>query len=533
MSTTRRLGSLWFRVLADGLEAALALLGRSPRTVVLPLLRLPGAERLRWHGGRLRAWRTATVAARTVPAYRDLLAATGTRPPRTPRDLAGLPVTDKASYVVPHRIEDLCRGGRLPARGLGLDESSGSTGHPTSWARGAAERRATSVLLQATFARSLGGGGGPARVPLVDDVPVVLNAFSLGAWATGMSVSTALGPVTRLKSTGPDVGKVVETMRALGPGYRYVLLGYPPFLKDVADDPRIDLTRYEVAAGFGGEAISESMRSHLLQHYTRVLGSYGASDLEINIAAETDLGVAVRRRMAADPALRRALTGREDGPLPMVFQYNPLDYVLETSADGELLVTVARRGTLSPRVRYDIHDLGTVVRLPRLRRVLRAHGCEDLLALATTDLPLLLHGGRSDASVDFYGAVVTVDEVREALYAEPALAAAVRRFRLLRWEEADATPRLDVVVEHAPGAECPADGALSARVLARLRAGNGDLHNACRIAPARVLPTVRVVGPGEAPFDDGDDARLKQRYVERAPAARTLTPAAAGPRTAC
>lgn len=502
-------------VLADVLEAALTLAGRWPRTVVLPLAPLPGAERLRWHGGRLRAWRTARAAARSVPAYRRLLATEGVPAPRLPRHLATLPVVDKVSYVVPNRVEDLCRGGALPRRGLGLDESSGSTGHPTSWARGPAERRATAVLLQATFARSVGRARAEApRAPLVDDVPVVLNAFSLGAWATGMSVSTALGPVCRLKSVGPDVAKVVETMLGMGPGYRYVVLGYPPFLKDVADDPRIDLTAFEVAAGFGGEAISEGMRAYLLRHYTRVAGSYGASDLEINLAAETDLTIALRRRMAADPALRRALVGRADGPLPMVFQYNPLDYVLETSPDGELLVTIARRSNLSPRVRYDIHDLGRVVRVPQLRRTLRAHGCEHLMDLATTDLPLLLHLGRSDASVDFYGAVLTVDEVREALYAEPVLAGAMRQFRLLRWEEADATPRLDVVVERAPGAAWSADDALSARVLARLRERNGDLDNACRIAPARVLPSVRVVAAGHAPFDDGD-VRLKQRYVDR------------------
>jgi phenylacetate-CoA ligase len=100
-----------------------------------------------------------------------------------------------------------------------------------------------------------------------------------------MSVSAALAGTCRLKSVGPDRDKVVTTMLQLGPGYRYVVLGYPPFLKDVADDPRIDLTRYDVTAGFGGEGISENMRTYLLRRYRRVVGSYGASDLEINLAA--------------------------------------------------------------------------------------------------------------------------------------------------------------------------------------------------------------------------------------------------------
>lgn len=502
---------------ADLLELVLSLLGRSERLVVLPLA--PGLEAFRWHAGRLRARRTAQTAVREVPAYRDLVAGGPAGPSgRTGRSglpvLDLLPVTDKKGYIGDVRLERLCRGGRLPARGLVLDESSGSTGTPTSWARGSAERRATTVLLRATFRRSTAVPPAPGSA-LVDDVPVVLNAFSLGAWATGMSVSAALAGTCRLKSVGPDRDKVVTTMLQLGPGYRYVVLGYPPFLKDVADDPRIDLTRYDVTAGFGGEGISENMRTYLLRRYRRVVGSYGASDLEINLAAETDATIALRRRMAADPALRLAVTGRADGPLPMVFQYNPLDYVLETTADGELLVTVARRASLSPRVRYNIHDLGRVVRLPELRRLLAAHGADDLLDGAL-DLPVLLHAGRSDASVDFYGAVVTVDEVREALYAQEPLACAMRSFRLVRDEDPDAATALVVAVELQPG-ELTSDHderALAAAVLTRLRRRNGDLDNACRGAGG-ALPDLRVHAAGTGPFTGGE-ALLKHRYVAAA-----------------
>ncbi len=521
---TRVLTRVLARLLADALEVVLSLLARSERTAVLPLL--PGLESFRWHAGRLRAWRTAERAAREVPAYAAFLAVhrapgapAGRLPASGPSQLHRLPVTDKQSYVVPHRVEELCRDGRLPTRGVVLDESSGSTGTPTSWARGPVERAATSVLLRATFRRSVGGpstsGGVHRAVDLLDDVPVVLNAFALGAWATGMSVTAALSSSGRTKSVGPDRDKVVTTMLQLGPRYRYVVLGYPPFLKDVADDPRIDLTGYDVVAGFGGEGISENMRTYLLGHYRRVVGSYGASDLEINLAAETDLTIALRRELLVNPALRAALTGTVDGPLPMVFQYNPLDYVLETNEDGELLVTVARQANLSPRVRYDIHDLGRVVRVPALRRLLVEHGASHLLGVRALDLPVLLHGGRSDASVDFYGAVVTVDEVREALYAQESLATAMRSFRLLRTETADAAVRLDVAVELQPGQVVSDhdEAVLSTAVLAHARRRNGDLDSACRCAAPGSLPTVRVVATGEGVFAGGSVA-LKHRYVE-------------------
>ena len=40
------------------------------------------------------------------------------------------------------------------------------------------------------------------------------------------------------------------------------------------------------------------MRAYLLRSFRRVYGSYGASDLEINLAAETDLTIALRRLLA-------------------------------------------------------------------------------------------------------------------------------------------------------------------------------------------------------------------------------------------
>ncbi len=483
-------------------EVVVGLLVRGRRTRLLLLA--PGAERLRWRAGRIRARRAADRARRQVPAYRRHLAAHG-RDAARPVAWRDLPETDKAGYIRRHRLEALCRGGRLPDRGVVLDESSGSSGTPTSWVRGTAERRATARLLRTTFARGL------------DDGPVVVcNAFALGAWATGLNVTMALASSCRIKSTGPDRDKVIATIRELGGGHRFVVLGYPPFLKDLADDPRIDLSAHDVIAGFGGEGLSENMRDYLLRSYRRVLGSYGASDLEINLAAETPFTVALRRALIADPVLRRAVLRRPDDPPPMVFQYNPLDYVIESTDADELVVTVCRAANLSPRIRYNIHDVGHVVRMPELRRVLRAHGLAALADVADTDLPVLFHHGRSDASVDFYGAVVGPDGLRDALYADPGLARRMRRFRLLRWEDAAAAPRLDLAVELRPGHEVDAldVDALGASLLAAMGRRNADFANACRIAA--VTPRLRVFAADTGPFREDDG--LKHRYVDRRPA---------------
>src|SRR3954454_21945024 len=331
------------------------------------LLFTPRFEGTRWQLGRWRAWLASERARKEVPAYRDFLRAHGDPRPRVRRfqtDLAPLPETDKESYVKRYSIEERCRGGgvpfsrcrggRIPSAGVVVDESSGTSGTPNNWVRGIDERREVKQALQIAFRHQLGRG------------PVfVLNAFALGPWATGMNVSMSLVDVAILKSIGPDVAKIEATLKTFGPGYRYVMAGYPPFLKTVADTADIDWSARHVTAFYGGEGMTEGMRDYLCRFFDGgVYGSYGASDLEINIGAESDFTIALRRLLRDHPDVCARLGAPPDAGLPLVFQYNPLDYHLEFSTGGELIVTLCRTSNVAPKIRYNIHDLGHPVRMP-------------------------------------------------------------------------------------------------------------------------------------------------------------------------
>jgi len=110
-----------------------------------------------------------------------------------------------------------------------------------------------------------------------------------------MNVSAGLTAVAVLKSTGPDREKIINTMREFGPDFTYVITSYPPFLKNLFDDDRLDWSAHDIVCAFGGEGISESMRDHILRTTHSVIGAYGASDLEISIAMETEFTIALRR----------------------------------------------------------------------------------------------------------------------------------------------------------------------------------------------------------------------------------------------
>jgi phenylacetate-CoA ligase len=493
------------RLVFAGLSA-----GRPLRRAALALpepdkLVRPGFEAALWRLGEWRAWRAYDDAVRHVPAYRRFVeergggrvVLRGLEP-----DFSRVPITDKDSYVRRFSVEERCRGGRLPARGVVIDESSGTSGEASNWVRGPEEREDGRKLLQLALRREFG------------DAPLfVVNAFALGPWATGMNVSMATVDIAVLKSVGPDIAKIEATLRLFGPRYRYVVCGYPPFLKQLVDRAEVDWERYDCSAVVGGEGMSEALRGHLLRSFRRVYSSFGASDLEINIAGENDFTIALRQLLAREPSLAQALALPELGSLPMVFQYNPLDYYVEVTEDGELVFTVCRLGTVAPKVRYNLHDLGCVVRVPRLVRALgelELHPSD--LAPRHLALPLLFHYGRSDATVAFYGANVAPADVEDVVLSLPALAERVESFALLVSEDAEANKRLALAFELKEGTDAPEPDRLRAEVLERLARVNQDFREASRFIPAGFEPTIEFHAAGTGPFA-GYDVRLKRRYV--------------------
>lgn len=488
-----------------------------PRVGTHRILLAPGIEPLRWKLGRLRAWRTFERTARTVPAYRQFLAERGFPHRLDTRGgveaaLLTIPEMDKDSYIKRWSIPERCVGGRIPRRGVIVDESSGSSGTPTSWIRGPRERQATRQILQLGYSNTAKSMKHP---------PFVLNAFSLGAWATGMNVTTSLTDVSMIKSIGPDKNKIIQTMQEFGPNFTYVILSYPPFLKALFDDDRIDWSQYDIVAAFGGEGISEGMRDRILQVAHSAYGSYGASDLEINLALETDFTVELRRAIAESPELAKRISKRaEYGVLPMVFQFNPFNYLIETNDKGELLVTIARAENLNPRIRYNIHDRGHVLRVSELEPVLKELGYGRVMKSKLLDLPLLFHYGRSDLSVDFNGAVIGPDSLRDVINAHELLLGIVENHRLISFEDAGGDRQLHLAIQLVEGRD-PVGldaGALAAHVFAELRRANGDFHNAVLTSDDAMLPTLAFYRFREGPFE-GDGAKLKNEYVAHLEAA--------------
>ena len=455
---------------------------------------------------QLRSRRALYRAARSVPAYAGHLQ-------RTPEGHAGFPETDKENYIKAYPTEARCRHGFIPAEQTMIDESSGSTGTPYNWVRSRRERLESQRFIS-YFAKYCYGTG----------PRITINAFSMGAWATGINMGQAMEANGLVKNTGPDLAKILGTLRCFGPGHQYLILGYPPFLKhfiDVAECEGFPFEQYRLDALVGGEGMSEGLRDYLQKRFRLVYSGYGATDLEIGLAGETPAAVALRRLAWKNPAVKAALFG-PDSRLPMLFQYNPLMHHIEVNENREVVVTITRDSVLSPRLRYNVHDEGGIARFDELEATLRGLGYElrDFIPTGARllRLPFLWIYGRRDSTISVMGANIYPEDLEQCLYAEPELARLTRSFCLSLSEQgAQVRPCFLFEIETEPTGALV--NAFATAMVKRLAELNADFREALHEYAETLQPEIRLYRIGEGPFA-ANVGRIKQtRLLARHPAA--------------
>src|SRR5689334_10917627 len=177
------------------------------------------------------------AVARDVPAYRSLLAEQNIDPAAimTAADFARLPLLDKKNYNRRFSLDELVLGGRLTRCDF-FAVSSGSTGEPTFWPRAQDDEFPVAVRFEQVFRDAF-------RAHEKRTLAVV--CFALGTWVGGMFTAAccrhlaAKGYAITLITPGNNKDEIFRVVEDLGAGFdQVVLLGYPPFLKDVVDTGR-------------------------------------------------------------------------------------------------------------------------------------------------------------------------------------------------------------------------------------------------------------------------------------------------------
>ncbi|HEU5161169.1 MAG TPA: phenylacetate--CoA ligase family protein [Streptosporangiaceae bacterium] len=392
--------------------------------------------------------------ARSVPAYADFLARRGVDPAavRTFADFERLPLTTKDDYQRRYPLHELCRDGRLDRCDM-IAVSSGSTGRPAYWPRFVVDELAVAARFEQVFH---GGFGADRRRTLA------VVCFPLGTWVGGLYTTAccrhlaAKGYPITVVAPGNDKDEILRVVPELAASFEQtVLLGYPPFIKDVIDTGLargVDWPALDIKLVLAGEVFSEewrdlvAARAGMRRPAYDCASLYGTADAGV-LGNETPLSVTVRRFLAGQPDVAQALFG--ESRLPTLVQYDPRSRFFE-ERDGTLLFS-GDNGI--PLIRYHIADEGGLIGYDELLGHCARHGFDAGSAPPGPRLPFVFVFGRSHFTVSFFGANVYPENVTVGLEQPEISGWVTGKFVLEVREDADRDRFLSVAVELAPGAE--------------------------------------------------------------------------------
>jgi phenylacetate-CoA ligase len=396
--------------------------------------------------------------------------------------------------------------------------SSGSTGQPTVWPRRVQDELPVARRFEQVFYDSFRAD---------DRTTLAVVCFALGTWVGGMYTAqscrylAARGYPITVITPGNNKAEILRVVRELGPAFeQVVLLGYPPFLKDVVDAgvaEGLDWATLRPKLVMAGEVFSEEWRSLVGQR----TGSsqplfdsaslYGTADAGV-LGNETPLSICIRRFLAEHPEAARALFG--ESRLPTLMQYDPRVRFFEV-LNGTLLFT-GDNG--APLIRYHIADSGGLIGYDEMLRLLAEQGFDPVAEVhrgsdrGARRLPFAFVFGRADFTISYFGANVYPENVTVGLEQSPIDQWVTGKFVMQTREDADQNSYLSIVVELAPGvsAESASADRIAESIHHHLLRLNSEFANYVPHDRQRPLVELRAIGDAEY-FPLG----VKHRYTRR------------------
>lgn len=457
----------------------------------------------------------------SVPAYADFLRARGIDPEsvRSFDDFRRLPLATKADYVQRYPLGARCRGGELVALDM-IAVSSGSTGEPTIWPRFLSDELAVAARFEQAFHDSF-------EADRRRTLAVV--CFPLGTWVGGMftasccrHLATKGYPIT-VATPGNNKAEILRVVRSLGPSFeQVVLLGYPPFVKEVVDaglSEGVPWHQYAIKLVLAGEVFSEAWRDLMAEragmkrplHDSAAL--YGTADAGV-LGNETPLSIAIRRFFAARPEAAREVFG--DTRLPTLVQYDPFHRFFEEHE--RTLLFSGENGV--PLVRYHISDHGGVIPYAAMIAQLAQLGFDPEAEVRRSGdrgvhaLPFVYVFGRSHFAVSYYGANIFPDMVSLALEQPSTREWVSGKFVLEVREDAAHDSQLTIAVELSPRGVAEAQGFraehVEEAVLHVLLRLNSEFAN--YVPKERQRPRVTLWPPGHPEYFP---VGVKHRYARK------------------
>ncbi len=364
-------------------------------------------------------------AARRVPAYKDFLKRHKVSPEKIKhfKDFQYIPPVSKKNYLQQYPLQKLCWDGSLN-KPFVFTSTSGSTGEPFYFLRSNDLDWESSIFheffLKATSER-------------MNKSTLVIVGFGMGVWIAGLITYKAFElasqrgnyPVSII-TTGINKAEIIKALRRLSPSFHQtVLVGYPPFIKDVLDEAEasgMNLKKLNLRLLFAAEAFTENFRdyvakkAHVKDPYFDTLNIYGSADIG-TMGYETPTSILIRRLALKERNVFEDIFSKIK-KTPTLAQYNPL-FIKFEAPNGEILLT---GDSAVPLVRYSIGDHGGIYEFSEIMDKFKIHGIDfekEAKKAKISDhlqkLPFVYIYERMDFSITIYGLQIYPEVVKEAL----------------------------------------------------------------------------------------------------------------------
>ncbi len=457
--------------------------------------------------------------ADSVPAYQRYLTQHNINP-NAINDYTAfktVPLMTKADYMRGFPLPERCYHGNI-ALADRVAVSSGSTGQALFWPRSERFELSVTTRFEQVFHDSF---------QAQQKTTLAIVCFALGNWVGGLFTTSCCWRLARkgypimVATPGNNKAEIFRVVRELAPLFEQtVLLGYPPFIKDVLDAGNaegIAWSDYQLKLVFAGEVFSEEWRQLLSQRTGSTMpcfdsaSLYGTADGGV-LGNETPFSIAIRRWLAEHPEAALALFG--EARLPTLVQYQPSSRFFEVH-DNTLVVS----GDNSvPLVRYHIADKGGVISYEAMWVFLNQHGIHSLSALHLPEtfsprpLPFVFVFGRADFTVSYYGANIYPENISVGLE-QPELSTWVTgKFVLSVTEQRSGDKALTIAVELLPGVT--GDNVMANRIAESIRTQLLRLNSefAHYIPAERQLPVISLHLFGDPEYFP---VGVKHRYTRK------------------
>ena len=456
-------------------------------------------------------------AAASVPAYKTFLQSAKINPQsiQTFADFQTLPLLTKDNYIKQYSLANLCRQGKLENCDL-IAVSSGSTGQPTFWPRFISDELEITTRFEQIFRDSFQADIGTT---------LAVVCFSLGTWVGGIYTANccrhlaAKGYSITVVTPGNNQAEIFRVVKELAPMFdRLVLLGYPPFIKDVIDrgiTEGIRWQEHDVKLVMAGEVFSEEWRDLVAQR----IGStnpcydfaslYGTADAGV-LGNETPISICIRRFFAQNPDAAKELLG--ESRLPSLVQYDPLSRFFETQ--DQTLLFSGDNGI--PLIRYHIADQGGIVSYEAMQQFLLDWNFDPIAELKSPDnqhfypLPFVYIFGRSNFTISYYGANVYPENIQVGLEQPEVRDMVTGKFVMEVKQDIEKNSCLAIAVELAPQilANEELQQAIAFSIYTQLLRLNSEYAN--YVIPERQLPQITLLPLGDRQYFP---VGVKHRYT--------------------